>query len=292
MATMVDTYRQAYKACEDLVKKESCGPILVRLAWHDSGNYDAKEGTGGATGSIRFDKEQAHGGNAGLKNALALMEPIKKLYPTVSYADLFQMGSAAAIAVAGGPVIPMKYGRVDAASDKEVPIEGRLPAGGAPFHKANGADPASNAESQEPADHLRAVFYRMGLEDVDIVALSGAHTIGRAHKDRSGACPMASTKFTKDGPGSKKGGMSWTPEWQKFDNSYFKILVESKASGKSDEELLQLSTDKALLEDPAFRPIAEKFANDQDEFFKAYSASHKKLSELGSKFDPTEGFTI
>mmetsp|Transcript_14230 Transcript_14230/g.27312 ORF Transcript_14230/g.27312 Transcript_14230/m.27312 type:complete len:104 (+) Transcript_14230:969-1280(+) len=103
---------------------------------------------------------------------------------------------------------------------------------------------------------------------------------------------MASTKFTKDGPGSKKGGMSWTPEWQKFDNSYFKILVESKASGKSDEELLQLSTDKALLEDPAFRPIAEKFANDQDEFFKAYSASHKKLSELGSKFDPTEGFTI
>lgn len=32
-------------------------------------------------------------------------------------------------------------GRVDAASDKEVPIEGRLPAGGAPFHKANGADP-------------------------------------------------------------------------------------------------------------------------------------------------------
>lgn len=41
-------------------------------------------------------------------------------------------------------------------------------------------------------------------------------------QDRSGACPMASTKFTKDGPGSKKGGMSWTPEWQKFDNSYFK----------------------------------------------------------------------
>lgn len=29
---MVDTYRQAYKACEDLVKKESCGPILVRTS--------------------------------------------------------------------------------------------------------------------------------------------------------------------------------------------------------------------------------------------------------------------
>lgn len=30
--------------------------------------------------------------------------------------------------------------------------------------------------------HLRNVFYRMGFGDQEIVALSGAHTIGRAHK--------------------------------------------------------------------------------------------------------------
>lgn len=31
-----------------------------------------------------------------------------------------------------------------------------------------------------------------------------------------------STKYTKDGPGTK-GGSSWTPEWLKFDNSYFVV---------------------------------------------------------------------
>jgi len=140
-AAVKDAYRQAYQACKDLVEEEHCGPILVRLAWHDSGNYDARDGTGGATGSIRFYKEQEHRANAGLEKALALLEPIKKRYPTVSYADLFQMASAAAIAVAGGPVIPMKYGRVDAATEEEVPVEGRLPAAGVPFHKAIGAKP-------------------------------------------------------------------------------------------------------------------------------------------------------
>lgn len=33
---------------------------------------------------------------------------------------------------------------------------------------------------------------------------------------------------------------------------------------------------------------AEKYAEDQDLFFKDYVFAHKKLSELGSKFDPPE----
>lgn len=48
----------------------------------------------------------------------------------------------------------------------------------------------------------------------------GAHTLGRAKPTRSGFGKDV-TKYTKDGPGTP-GGSSWTPEWLKFDNSYFK----------------------------------------------------------------------
>ena len=40
--------------------------------------------------------------------------------------------------------------------------------------------------AKSAGDHLRKVFYRMGLSDQEIVALSGAHTLGRAKPDRSG----------------------------------------------------------------------------------------------------------
>jgi hypothetical protein len=36
------------------------------------------------------------------------------------------------------------------------------------------------------AEHLRDVFYRMGFDDQEIVALSGAHSLGFCHDDRSG----------------------------------------------------------------------------------------------------------
>ena len=49
-------------------------------------------------------------------------------------------------------------------------------AGGAPWPNA-----ASGA-----GEHLRHVFYRQGFNDQEIVALSGAHTIGRAFPNRSG----------------------------------------------------------------------------------------------------------
>lgn len=52
-----------------------------------------------------------------------------------------------------------------------------------------------------PGQHLKNVFYRMGLGDMEIVALSGAHTLGRAKPSRSGFGQEA-TKYTKDGPGT------------------------------------------------------------------------------------------
>ncbi len=160
----------------------------MRLAWHDSGTYDAGipswPACGGANGSIRFASELAHGANAGLiKGVTVYLAPIAKRHPSLSYADLLQLASATAIAHAGGPVIPMRYGRVDAPTEAQCPESGRLPDAAAPF---GGTTPMA---APDAAGHLRAVFFRMGFNDAEIVALSGAHTIGRAFKERSGTTP-------------------------------------------------------------------------------------------------------
>ncbi|CAN0458240.1 unnamed protein product, partial [Laminaria digitata] len=82
------------------------GPILVRLAWHDSGTYDAAVSEwpqcGGANGSIRFEPEILHGANAGLSKSLKYLSPIKVKRPAVSWADMMQLASAEAIAHMGG----------------------------------------------------------------------------------------------------------------------------------------------------------------------------------------------
>ena len=101
----------------------------------------------------------------------------------------------------------------------------------------------------------------MGLNDKDIVALSGAHTLGRCHKERSGF----------------EG--SWTSNPLIFDNSYFTELL-----GEEKEGLLQLPSDKALLSDPAFYPLVEKHAANDDVFFEDYKEPLLKLSELGSAY--------
>lgn len=121
-----------------------------------------------------------------------------------------------------------------------------------------------------------------------------AHTIGRAFADRSGTVKESSTggtAYTKRGcpflANSKTaGGRSWTKDWTKFDNSYFADMP------KLDPECIAFPTDRVLMTDPAFKPHFELFAKDQAAFFEAYKVSHKKLSELGSKFEPAGGITL
>jgi L-ascorbate peroxidase len=129
-------------------------------------------------------------------------------------------------------------GRVDASSPEQCSPEGNLPdANPRPNGKFGGPGGTALTEDSTPAGHLRKIFYRMGLNDEDIVALSGAHTFGRAYKDRSGT-GAAQTKFTvkkqlrADGVEVQPtpGGSSWTENYLIFDNSYYKVIPVSIAS--------------------------------------------------------------
>jgi L-ascorbate peroxidase len=235
-------------------------------------NVTAFPARGGANGSIRFKNEAAHGANKGLDVALALLAPVAAEFTDVSFADLFQLAGATAVEVAGGPSIPMKYGRKDAPGPESETPEGNLPAGGSPWPQ--------NAKG--PAEHLRCIFGRMGMDDKEIVALSGAHTLGRAKPTRSGF-GKDSTKYTCKGPGTP-GGSSWCKEWLKWDNEYFANLV-ADAAGQNDPELLVLETDACLVTDPGFKPFAERYAADPKAFDADYAAVHAKLSELGVEWE-------
>ncbi|MBA0633378.1 hypothetical protein Godav_001991 [Gossypium davidsonii] len=213
----------ARRELRGLIAEKNCAPIILRLAWHSAGTFDWKTNTGGPFGTVKHAAELAHKANTGLDIAINLLEPIKEQFPIISYADFYQLAGVVAVEVTGGPEIPFHPGR---------PVR---------------------------ADRLREVFInQMGLTDKDIVALSGAHTLGRCHKDRSGF----------DG--------AWTTNPLIFDNSYFKELLSGTGA-----DIMQLPSDKVLVSDPVFRPFVEKYAADQGEFFADYANAHLRLSELG-----------
>ncbi|CAG8765107.1 17235_t:CDS:2, partial [Acaulospora colombiana] len=147
----------------------SLGPLFVRLAWHSSGTYDKHTKTGGSDGAtMRYTIEANDPANAGLEHARKFLEPIKEKHNWISYGDLWTLAGVVSIEAMGGPMIPWKPGRKDATDDLNVPPNGRLP------------------DAAQGQQHIREIFYRMGFNDREIVALIGAHCLGRCHGDRSG----------------------------------------------------------------------------------------------------------
>ena len=139
----------------------------------------------------------------------------------------------------------------DVLTDGVAPLAGRLPQALPPY--PDGAT--------IPGVHIRNVFYRLGFNNKEIVALCGAHTIGRAFSDRSkctaySSGPQGATKYTRPTacpwakPGSAEaaggegttrsigmpGGCSWTRNWQQFDNSYFQVAAGQGDSTDSDSK--------------------------------------------------------
>ena len=99
----------------------------------------------------------------------------KAKYPGISYADLYTLSGVVAIEESGGPSIPFRLGRTDMPDGQTSPpeSEGRLP-------------DADKGSYKKTIGHVRDVFHRMGFSDRDIVALLGAHALGRCHTNASG----------------------------------------------------------------------------------------------------------
>ncbi|KAI8333536.1 heme peroxidase [Chlamydoabsidia padenii] len=263
-------YQQVYKDVADILENNdyddgSYGPVFVRLAWHASGTYDNVTKTGGSnSASMRFDPEASHGANNGLKIARDLLEPIKAKYPNISYGDLWTLAGVTAIQELGGPTIPWRPGRVDGLDATSCTPDGRLP------------------DATKKQDHIRDIFYRMGFNDQEIVALAGAHALGRCHPDRSGF----------DGP--------WSEQPTLFSNEYFKVISERKWIKKDLEQggwqwvdknnpaVMMLPVEITMYNDKEFRKYFDLYAKDQDKFFADFTKAFTKLVELGVPFKGDE----
>jgi cytochrome c peroxidase len=236
----------------------SFGPLLIRLAWHASATWDQNTRTGGSNGAtMRYAPEATDEGNNGLAKAREILDPIQTKFPNISLADLWIFAGTVAIEEAGGPKIPFRLGRADFNDDSQVPPNGRLPDGA------------------QGVDHIRQVFvHRLGMTDRELVALIGAHAMGRCHKDRSGYTGR------------------WTKSPTEFTNQFYEQLLTKNWVKKEwdgpeqfvDEEtgtLMMLPADMALLDDDIFRGYAEEFAQDEPAFFAEFSKAWVKLTENG-----------
>ncbi|KAG0178340.1 heme peroxidase [Apophysomyces sp. BC1021] len=260
-------YNKIYKDIAELLEENpeyddgSYGPVLVRLAWHSSGTYDKETKTGGSNGAtMRFAPEAGHGANNGLKVARDLMDKIHAKYPEVSHGDLWTLAGVCAIQELGGPTIPWRPGRHDASSKDECTPDGRLP------------------DAMKAENHIRDIFYRMGFDDQEIVALTGGHALGRCHADRSGF----------EGP--------WQEAPTMFSNEYYKVISERTwikkklASGnwqwvdKNNPEVMMLPAEISMYNDKSFRKYFDLYAKDQDKFYEDFAKAFKKLIELGVPF--------
>ncbi|KAL6208399.1 hypothetical protein ACLB2K_019349 [Fragaria x ananassa] len=162
------------------------------------------------------------------KNEVDAMQP-------VSWADMIAMAGAEAVSVCGGPTIRVALGRLDS---KEPDPEGKLP------------------EETLDAAGLKQSFQTKGFLTQELVALSGAHTLGN------------------------KGFGSPTV----FDNSYFKVLIEESVSSGSMSSMTGLPSDRALPKDEECLRWIKKYADDQNTFFEDFEKAYIKLVNSGARW--------
>ncbi|KAL3497382.1 hypothetical protein ACH5RR_040114 [Cinchona calisaya] len=225
--------------------KEEIGKVLskgkaagvLRLVFHDAGTFDINDKTGGLNGSIVHELDRPE--NKGLKKSVKILEKAKiqidALRP-VSWADMIAVAGAEAVSVCGGPKIIVRLGRIDSMVPDP---EGKLP-----------------EESLDVAG-LKQSFQRKGFSTQELVALSGAHTLG------------------------SKGFGNPTV----FDNSYFKILLEKPwLSSAGMSSMIGLPSDRALVEDDECTRWISKYADDENLFFEDFKNAYIKLVNTGARW--------
>ncbi|KAL5097657.1 hypothetical protein RYX36_001984 [Vicia faba] len=151
---------------------------------------------------------------------------------------------------------------------------------------ANLPGPASNITT------LKSFFSRQGLNTTDLVALSGAHTIGRGQckffvnrlynfSSTGNPDPTLNTTYLQTlqslcpngGPGTTLADLDLTTP-DTFDSKYYSNLQVQKGLFQSDQELFSTTGSDTIA-------IVNSFNNNQTLFFQNFKASMIKMGNIG-----------
>ena len=179
------------------------GGLMIRMAWHSAGTYRIHDGRGGADGGQqRFEPLGSWPDNVSLDKARRLLWPVKQKYGrNVSWADLMILAGNVSLESMGFETLGFAGGRADdweadlvywgpesemLGNDKRFSKEGELEKPLAALHMGliyvNPEGPSGNLDPVAAAADIRQSFYRMAMNDEEIVALiAGGHTLGKVH---------------------------------------------------------------------------------------------------------------
>ncbi|KAL5732998.1 hypothetical protein ACOSP7_032341 [Xanthoceras sorbifolium] len=217
-------------------RENRMGASILRLFFHDCF-------VNGCDGSILLDDTSSFTGE---KNAApnrnsargfevidAIKSAVERVCPgVVSCADVLAIAARDSVEFLGGPTWNVKLGRRDARTASQAAANNSIP------------PPTSNL------NQLISSFSSVGLSTRDLVALSGAHTIGQSRcvqfrpriynetnidssfaRTRQSNCPRA----TGSGDNNLAPLDLQTPT--SFENNYFKNLINNKGLLHSDQQL-------------------------------------------------------
>ncbi|KAL8029282.1 hypothetical protein ABFX02_14G215700 [Erythranthe guttata] len=252
-------------------------PKLIRLHFHDCF-------VDGCDGSLLLDNadgilsEKDAFPNAGSVDGFGIVDNMKTALESVcpgvvSCADILALASQISVNLVGGPSYSVPLGRRDGRTANRAGANTELPS---PF--AN-------------LDELRSNFSAKGLDSTDLVALSGAHTFGRAkcntfshrlYNFANSGGPDQTIEPTyletlrqtcpQNGAGTTLENLDQsTPD--EFDNEYFENLQSGKGLLQTDQLLFSSTGSDTVA-------IVDRFGDSETEFFDAFVRSIIKMGNI------------
>ncbi|CAN0919143.1 Peroxidase 72 [Linum grandiflorum] len=227
---------------------------LLRLHFHDCF-------VKGCDASILLD-----GGSGRFEVIDDIKSALEKECPNkVSCADILTLAARDSTVLAGGPSWEVPLGRKDSRS--------------ASLSGSNNNIPAPNNTFQT----ILTKFKLQGLNTVDLVALSGSHTIGNSRctsfrqrlYNQTGLDSTYASQLKTRCPRSGGDQNLFFLDFQSpthFDNSYFKNILASKGLLNSDQVLL--TKDEASME------LVKQYAENNELFFQQFAKSMVKMGNI------------